>query len=397
MRNACRRSSPALPQRGMHFSAGYNPENLATLERYVETQAKENAYDLEANLAVLKLYQFNPAFFQTTVTAQILLKALTNLPHTDFTLCKCMIDQAHQEERPIRQILYLGELLETCHFQAFWQALDENMELLDGITGFEDSVRKFICHVVGITYQHIDRWLLAEVLGDLSDNQLKVWMSKYGWTETESGKIFICNQEESIKPKNIVEKIDFDTLNVGTWGCLALGVVVGAAGRTPGVPGVRGAVCDAPDINARYRQLSEGKPYAANEMKLVLGTTLVLRALRLPACCAQCNPEGGSSAPRQVRLAPSGFAGASVSCCNVESSSCCFPRPPPLQGSRHRLGPIHSLSLDHKMLPSLFANGGAGSENTQLVNPGLRLTNKEGSRSDVCACAGHQGSSHDGG
>ncbi|XP_036886686.1 eukaryotic translation initiation factor 3 subunit K isoform X1 [Sturnira hondurensis] len=188
----------------------YNPENLATLERYVETQAKENAYDLEANLAVLKLYQFNPAFFQTTVTAQILLKALTNLPHTDFTLCKCMIDQAHQEERPIRQILYLGDLLETCHFQAFWQALDENMDLLEGITGFEDSVRKFICHVVGITYQHIDRWLLAEMLGDLTDSQLKMWMSKYGWSADESGQIFICSQEESIKPKNIVEKIDFD-------------------------------------------------------------------------------------------------------------------------------------------------------------------------------------------
>ncbi|ELV13963.1 Eukaryotic translation initiation factor 3 subunit K [Tupaia chinensis] len=168
----------------------YNPENLATLERYVETQAKENAYDLEANLAVLKLYQFNPAFFQTTVTAQILLK---------------------QEERPIRQILYLGDLLETCHFQAFWQALDENMDLLEGITGFEDSVRKFICHVVGITYQHIDRWLLAEMLGDLTDSQLKVWMSKYGWSADESGQIFICSQEESIKPKNIVEKIDFDS------------------------------------------------------------------------------------------------------------------------------------------------------------------------------------------
>ena len=120
----------------------YNPGNLATLERYVETQAKENAYDLEANLAVLKLYQFNSAFFQTTVTSQILLKALTNLPHTDFTLCKCMIDQAHQEERSIWQILYLRDLLETCHFQAFWQALDENMDLLEGITGFEDSVRK---------------------------------------------------------------------------------------------------------------------------------------------------------------------------------------------------------------------------------------------------------------
>uniref|UniRef100_A0A8I3MNE4 Eukaryotic translation initiation factor 3 subunit K n=2 Tax=Canis lupus familiaris TaxID=9615 RepID=A0A8I3MNE4_CANLF len=168
---------------------------------------------LALSLVPLLRYQFNPAFFQTTVTAQILLKALTNLPHTDFTLCKCMIDQAHQEERPIRQILYLGDLLETCHFQAFWQALDENMDLLEGITGFEDSVRKFICHVVGITYQHIDRWLLAEMLGDLTDSQLKVWMSKYGWSADESGQIFICSQEESIKPKNIVEKIDFDSVS----------------------------------------------------------------------------------------------------------------------------------------------------------------------------------------
>ena len=73
----------------------YNPENLATLECYPETQDKENAYSLEANLAVLKLYQFNPALFQTTVMAQILLKALTKLFHADFNLCKCMIDQAH--------------------------------------------------------------------------------------------------------------------------------------------------------------------------------------------------------------------------------------------------------------------------------------------------------------
>ncbi|NXB44343.1 EIF3K factor, partial [Leucopsar rothschildi] len=210
----------------------YNPENLATLERYVETQAKENAYDLEANLAVLKLYQFNPAFFQTGVTAQILLKALTNLPHTDFTLCKCMIDQAHgapplslfypkfsldlpktqQEERPIRQILYLGELLETCHFQSFWQALDENMELLEGITGFEDSVRK--CEGgPGEDLGGSERvWGdPGGFQGSLGESQLRVWMSKYGWTEPEPGRILISNQEENIKPKNIVEKIDFDS------------------------------------------------------------------------------------------------------------------------------------------------------------------------------------------
>uniref|UniRef100_A0A673BR74 Eukaryotic translation initiation factor 3 subunit K n=1 Tax=Sphaeramia orbicularis TaxID=375764 RepID=A0A673BR74_9TELE len=157
----------------------YNPENLATLERYVETQARENAYDLEANLAVLKLYQFNPAYFQTHVTSQILLKALTNLPHTDFTLCKCMIDQTHQEERPIRQILYLGNLLETCHFQSFWVREDSRP---GGFPWFPDT-------------------------------QVKVWMNKYSWTENEDGQIFIFNQEESVKPKNIVEKIDFESVS----------------------------------------------------------------------------------------------------------------------------------------------------------------------------------------
>lgn len=69
----------------------YNPDNLPFLERYVEMQSKENLYDLEANLAVLKLYQFNPNSFNIDITCQILLKALTNLPHTDFILCKCLL------------------------------------------------------------------------------------------------------------------------------------------------------------------------------------------------------------------------------------------------------------------------------------------------------------------
>lgn len=102
-----------------------------------------------------------------------------------------------------------------------------------------------ICHVVGITYQTIEHRLLAEMLGDplgnihthtptphtplslclkspthynylslslcLSDTQVKVWMNKYGWVEDDDGRIFIYNQEESVKPKNIVEKIDFDS------------------------------------------------------------------------------------------------------------------------------------------------------------------------------------------
>lgn len=69
----------------------YNPANLQTLERYVDMQSRDNTYDLEANLSVLKLYQFNPEKFNVDITCQILLKALTNFPHTDFTLCKCLL------------------------------------------------------------------------------------------------------------------------------------------------------------------------------------------------------------------------------------------------------------------------------------------------------------------
>ena len=60
-------------------------------EQYVERQCQDNTYDLEANLALLKLYQFNPSQYNQEITQRILLKAITNLPHTDIILCKCLL------------------------------------------------------------------------------------------------------------------------------------------------------------------------------------------------------------------------------------------------------------------------------------------------------------------
>ena len=60
----------------------YNPDNIPTLERYVDVQAKEIGYDLEANLALLKLYQFNNGLQNISYVGKILLKAITNLPHS---------------------------------------------------------------------------------------------------------------------------------------------------------------------------------------------------------------------------------------------------------------------------------------------------------------------------
>lgn len=193
----------------------YNPENLTTLENYVEIQARENAYDLEANLAVLKLYQLNPQRFKVNITCQILLKALTNLPHTDFVLCKCLLSESIMAQDPINQIMYLGDILEQCDFQLFWERARTISNLYDNIVGFQDSIRKFVCHVVGITFQTIDKPLLSQLLGDVEDTTLNHWVQKYGWREqSKQGRnmIFIANQDENIKTKNITEKIDFENV-----------------------------------------------------------------------------------------------------------------------------------------------------------------------------------------
>ncbi|ERL91876.1 eukaryotic translation initiation factor 3 subunit K [Dendroctonus ponderosae] len=190
----------------------YNPDNLPTLERYVEMQSKENTYDLEANLAVLKLYQFNPHSFNIDITCQILLKALTNLPNTDFILCKCLLTGNQLAADPINQIIYLADILEQCDFQLFWARIRTTPELTQKIAGFLDSIRKFVCHVVGITFQTIEISHLAQLLGVIDDSTLQVWIKKYGWKSDSDNLVFISNQDENIKTKNISEKIDFESV-----------------------------------------------------------------------------------------------------------------------------------------------------------------------------------------
>ncbi|RWS09917.1 eukaryotic translation initiation factor 3 subunit K-like protein [Dinothrombium tinctorium] len=190
----------------------YNPNNLACLENYVKAQVKENVYDLEANLAVLKLYQFNPNFFQEQIAVYILIKALTNMPNTDFILCKCLIDPSYLETEIIKKITDIHQLLETCQFREFWNEVAKTPELFNDINGFHDSIRKYISYVVNITYQRIERSFLKEILGNLGEAELNRWMSLNGWREDDYDFVFIANQEENIKTKNITEKIDFESV-----------------------------------------------------------------------------------------------------------------------------------------------------------------------------------------
>jgi len=194
----------------------YNPDNVKILESYVETQARENGYDLEANLALLKLYQFNQGLFDASSVYTILLKSLTNLPHTDIDLCKSLLSLEFLDNNPtVELIMFLADLLETCKFKQFWEKVraKDVKELIEPISGFEDSIRKYVCHVISITYQRISEETLYELLGLSDEAVVDQWIAKNGWKTAENrGFVLVSNQDESIKTKKITEKIDLESV-----------------------------------------------------------------------------------------------------------------------------------------------------------------------------------------
>lgn len=188
----------------------YNPLHVGILTEYLEAQCSKNEYDLEANQAILKLFQFNPSLFQSEIVEKILLKALTNLPHPDFILCELLIDSSRISQGHIEDIILMHQRLETCQFKAFWKELTNQEDLIKDIVGFKDSIRKFACHIVGITYQNIRSDHLKDILG-LADNQEEYdeWLKKNEW-KLSDGYVTVANQEDKIKTINITEKIELE-------------------------------------------------------------------------------------------------------------------------------------------------------------------------------------------
>lgn len=78
------------------------------------------------------------------------------------------------EDLNIARIAYLANLLELCHFKRFWQEKAQDANLISQITGFDDAVRKFVCHVVNITYQSMDKTVLKELLGGITGEQFAI-------------------------------------------------------------------------------------------------------------------------------------------------------------------------------------------------------------------------------
>ncbi|KAJ1960141.1 hypothetical protein IWQ62_004344 [Dispira parvispora] len=191
----------------------YNPDNVEVLEEYLNTQCQHEENDLAANLAILKLYQFNPHLINLAALVRILGKALTNFFEADFNLCLYLLNEGVVQEEVVVKLLELKQAVEESNFGQFWQLLDnpEYRELVADIHNFDGAMRSTISHVVGMAYQTMDL-KLAEQYFHLEGEPLKQWLDQLKWTIEGSIVQIPANQDNQVEPTVTTESIQFSQL-----------------------------------------------------------------------------------------------------------------------------------------------------------------------------------------
>ena len=189
-------------------SRRYDPSILPKLEEFVDYQVSHQFCDSSTNLAVLKLYQFYPDKYNPSTVSKILIKALMNLPSTDFLCALYLIPDRKQVDEPIPVITQLQALLETGHFKDFWETSGTCADLLASVPGSIDAVREFMVSVIGRTYKSIDKSTLCELL-NLDSPGVDEIIAKQKWEQSEGVIDLPSNEENQPRPPTVDEQLNF--------------------------------------------------------------------------------------------------------------------------------------------------------------------------------------------
>merc|ERR1712166_565901 len=141
----------------------YDKGIVPRLEQYVEEQLAKGSGDIDANTALLKLYQFFPDLANVAAVRKVLILALMSLPASDFQLCLFLVSEKVQQEESIASLIGVWELLETADFSAFWEAAAKMSDVLS-TPGMTDAVRAYVVTTLSITYLKINVAVLSSSL-----------------------------------------------------------------------------------------------------------------------------------------------------------------------------------------------------------------------------------------
>ncbi|KAK1280157.1 Eukaryotic translation initiation factor 3 subunit K [Acorus gramineus] len=197
----------------------YNPDILSDLENYVHEQVSSQTYNLDANLCLLRLYQFEPERMSLQIISQILVKALMAMPAPDFNLCLFLIPERVQMEEQFKTLIVLSHYLETARFRQFWDEAAKNRSIVEVVPGFEQAIQAYAIHVLSLTYQKVPRSVLAEAInieGLSLDKFLEHQVANCGWVIEKGqgrGQLIVLPKNEFNHPelkKNTADTIPLD-------------------------------------------------------------------------------------------------------------------------------------------------------------------------------------------
>ncbi|KAF3934261.1 hypothetical protein ABW19_dt0200582 [Dactylella cylindrospora] len=202
----------------------YNPETTTIFQDYVAQQCEAGTYDCYANLALLKLYQFNPHLTRDETITNILVKALTVFPSPDFSLCCHLLPPNllnNSSTSPngdtladaIQGLHNLSLLLESSQFKEFWQTLDGDdlyADLTADVVGFEDTIRNRVAGVTAASMREVSRELF-EGWVNLSDDKFETFVTEtLGWAIDGDAVVIPLNKDNEAKPTVTRETVKFD-------------------------------------------------------------------------------------------------------------------------------------------------------------------------------------------
>ncbi|CEG48674.1 translation initiation factor subunit k [Plasmopara halstedii] len=196
----------------VHNNRGFcDLTNVELLEAYLAEQLQNKTVDIDANLALLKLYLVYPATANATVVAKILAKGIMAIPSTFFSGASTMIPENIREDAVVTKMLRAGFLLQSCLFEDYWK---EEVALTKELPGFLDSVRAFILTAVSHSHSAISIEVLAAKI-NVSNKRVPEIVAAEKWTLADNVIQISPNEENQMQAKKVQENIEFeDVLNV---------------------------------------------------------------------------------------------------------------------------------------------------------------------------------------
>jgi translation initiation factor 3 subunit K len=158
---------------------------LATLEEHVTNQVRNNTYDYKANRFLLKAYLYTPDTVKVDSVQKILVKALMQLPNTDFVQCCCLVPERLRSEKSIQNVLKLADLLESTDFVRFWQVCEPD-QTVSSTPGFKAAIVDFVMVTVKQTYTNISTTQLLSYFPSSEKDNLDALLAKHGCARSSS-------------------------------------------------------------------------------------------------------------------------------------------------------------------------------------------------------------------